>query len=171
MILQPLLHPQAALSLKKHDASSSHSSIEQSAGQSKTTPNSVKVLSRFFEVGRLFTGTGEGALPEASRFIVVQATGPSHCTGLWILALPPCPWADWDENYDPPTTPLDDRLDKSMSDEELARMRSDRTTVLNGFQEPLSYARIKQDGERKEFDLVDPVASSFAISNMIWRVD
>ncbi|KAF2238498.1 hypothetical protein EV356DRAFT_528957 [Viridothelium virens] len=147
-------------------ATGSEPSMTQSAGQNEATSSCVKVLSRFFQVGRLWTRPHEGALITPTRFTVVKATGPPECAGLWIIALPPTEERNRDFDAGPPTPDFD----REMSEEEVAEMRSSRTAILEGFPEPISYARIKEDEQRKEFAIVDPVVSSFVISSIVWHV-
>ena len=140
----------------------SPSSNTQPVEQTENAPRCEKVLSRCFEVGRLMTKGKDAPAGTLTRFLVVKALGPPDCVGFWIIGLPPSPENSHTDPED------DDPGDEPMTDIKLAQLRRDRICLLDGFPEPFSYARIKEDGQPNEFDLVDPVAESFVLSHNCW---
>ena len=144
----------------------SESSSTQPEGANETVPQCEKVLSRFFQVGRVFAKRGDIAehkRADLTNFIAVWALGPPECRGFWITAT--TTRDEWVDKYD------SDRgagLDETMTDSEIAQMRRDRVYFLDGFPEQMSYARIKEDKERKVFELEETSASRFVISKKRW---
>lgn len=154
----------------KEDTALSSASAAQLVKETKKARRCEKVLSRLFEVGRLMTRKKNEANGSPTRFIVAKALGPPDCAGLWILALPP--WEEDRYGGEPETPPEhEDEHEDRMSDNAIAEMRKERVTLLDGFPEPISYARIKENGEGEEFDLKDSTASSFVLSMKYWRTE
>ena len=142
-------------------------STVQPAKETSSTVQCERVLSRFFIVGKLLLKRTKTEPLEATRFFVVKALGPPDCNGLWIIGDVPWTKGTQEEGADRIYTNLDGS-EGPVSDEYLAQMRADRTAFLDGFPQPISYARIKDDPDRKVFDLVDPVQSNFVISSKVW---
>ena len=159
------LHRLPEAQLSKEITALLSASVAQSVKETEKAPRCEKVLSRLFEVGRLLIRRENEAYGSPTRFIVVRALGPPDRVGLWIIALPPWKY-EMAEDYE-----SDLGTEEDMSDSATAEMRKERLALLDGFPEPISYARIKEDGQGEKFDLKDSAASSFVLCLKHWYAE
>ena len=120
-----------------------------------------RVLSRFFEVGRLIYREKGEKLWSDTEFFVIKNLGPQDRAGLWILG----------DNHRDENEPEDsDKYNLPYSESTMTEFREGRVYTLQGFPDPIAFAHIQGDGLQKEFALLDADASQFVISSRIWLV-
>ncbi|KAF2233410.1 hypothetical protein EV356DRAFT_209556 [Viridothelium virens] len=117
------------------------------------------ILSRCFKIGDLVTRyQGENVWPDTNSFIVVRSLGPPSHEGFWIIAGPDVT----EEDHVPDTGEY-----VGITTEQ---MRDSRIQELAGYENKITYARIKEHTQDGQFELEER-ATPFVLSAQVWLTE